>query len=78
MKRIRLKVAVVSAGLTYFELAGRVNALLQPGERLSEHDFSRLVMRRLTPTPSQVLALSKVLNRSPRTLFPEVPVPVAA
>jgi len=74
MKRIRLKVAVVSAGLTYFELAGRVNALLQPGERLSEHDFSRLVMRRLTPTPSQVLALSKVLNRSPRTLFPDVKV----
>jgi len=70
--RRELKVAIVAAGLKHQEVANQADGRLPPEEHLSEHDITRLVTKRKTPTVQQAAALAEVLGHSPAELFPEV------
>jgi hypothetical protein len=65
----KVKLAIVAAGLTNWEVATLANGLLGPPDQLSELDISKIVTRRKTPTATQKVALARVLKRTAAKLF---------
>lgn len=70
--RIKLKLAIVASGKRHYDLATETNSVLEPEQHLSEHDITRIVTSRKTPTHEQAEALAAALNKSKRSLFPNV------
>lgn len=70
MNRKTLKLAIVAAEKKHQVLATETNMGLPPEHQLSEHDITRLVTSRMSPTPQQGAALARVLGRSTIELFP--------
>jgi hypothetical protein len=67
-----LRVAIVVAGHSYWRLAQVVNAELPPEEQLSERAISLLAVDKRLPTLRQAEALSRILGRPVRNLFPDL------
>lgn len=71
MQRTTLKLAIVAGNWRHQELADAVNRLLPRGRRITENGVTRVVTRRMNPTPEQVAAFAKVLGEPATKLFPE-------
>lgn len=72
MHRKKLKLALVESEKTHWQAALETNERLPVEQHLSEHDITRLVTGRKTPSPEQAEALSDVLDCEVADLFPEL------
>jgi hypothetical protein len=72
MHRKKLKLALIDAELTHWKAAVAANKVLPAEHHLSEHDVSRLVAFRKSPSLEQAKALAKVLGWKYTDLFPDL------
>lgn len=67
--RMRMKLAIVSAGFQNQQVAIKANRYLRGTKPLSELDISKIIHGRKSPTPEQAKALGLVLNVDPAELL---------
>ncbi len=72
MRRENLKIAIVVSAMKHQSVAFKANTLLPTELHLTELDITKFVTVRKDPKPEQMVALARVLGRSPIELFPEM------
>ena len=67
--RIKLKLAIIKAGLRNYEVARLANQNLPTHEQLTELNVSHLITDRRVPTMAQAASIAKVLEVEARDIF---------